>query len=273
MKKLCAFLLLLACSVSFAQAQDGNDGIMLINEEPATTLSEKDLNKCVSLMKDAQWYVKRKEFGKAKAKLEELLAINPNDAQAKVLLEQCKEGATQYGESAEKKPSKVAFGAEAGADFFEKIYGIHLGVTMRYGRYTDMFNLTAGVDFILHQSYKAYDYLEYTRSISLGGQIAVPVMAQFNVLKCTETTRFYVGVGPEFAIKLYGKDVNEGGGSTKKTSLMSSSSVAGMVKVGVTGNHFDAGIYYKHYVTDLIPDEHKAYQENGRIGFNVAYYF
>lgn len=99
MKKICALVLFVFCSVSFVQAQESSDGIMLINEAPATTLSEKDMNKCVALIKDAQWYMKRKEFGKAKAKLEELLAINPNDAQAKVLLEQCKESAAQYGES------------------------------------------------------------------------------------------------------------------------------------------------------------------------------
>ena len=98
-------LLLGAMSV---QAQD--NAAVVKTEKSTVKLSDKLLKKCEALMKDAQWYLKHKEFGKAKEKLAEIVAINPKDVQAKVLLEQCEQNTVQYGESAEKKPNKWSLG-------------------------------------------------------------------------------------------------------------------------------------------------------------------
>lgn len=275
MRKL-LLILLLSVGYSMAVHADENDGIMLINDTPTVTVNETTSKKSENLMKDAQWYLKRKEFAKAKSKLEALLVLDSNNAQAKVLLEKCNEEIAKSGdESINNNGKKFAMGAEIGADFFKLNFGIHIGMTMRYGRYTDLFNLTAGVDFIIHQSYKSRDYFDYTSSFTLGGQLAVPVLAQFNVLKCTENSRFYIGTGPEFAVKLYGKDLNFGGSyqSKNKVTLLESSTVAGLVRIGVAARHLDVGVYYKHYFTDIVPDAHPAFQENDRVGFNVAYYF
>lgn len=282
MKKLVFTLFLLAGSVLSIQAQNDTDaGIMLINEDSGvSSLSEKLLKKCESLKKEAQWYIKRMEFGKAKDKLNEILTINPADAQAKILLAQCEQNSVQYGESKERKPNKLSFGATIGADFFKKNYGLHLGFVARYGHYTDLVNVTAGLEFELHQSYHGRKgFLEdYSRAVSIGSQLVVPVLVKFNALKCTENTRLYAGIGPELGVKLYAKNANNDmsfiyNGGDRTTALMNSTTVAGLLQVGVTSRHFDVGVYYRHYITDLINDSFSSYQENSRIGFSATYYF
>lgn len=277
MKKIVFTLFLLAGSVLSIQAQNDTDaGIMLINEDSGTSLSESQLRKCESLMKDAQWYIKRKEFGRAKSKLIELLTINPNDNQAKVLLKQCKDYTSTYGESAEQKPTKFTLGAVLGTDLFEKNYGIYLGVTAKYGSFKDLMNITGGLLFAIQQSYHGRaDVLEnYTRAVTLGGQIIIPVTFQFNLIEVTKDMRFYAGPGAEFGLKLYAKNIkNQGWTGTRKYQLMNNSTISGLLKVGIAGRHFDAGIYYKHYITDFVNDNFPSYQENSRIGLSAAYYF
>ncbi len=274
MKRILFILLIITANVTLAQAQ--NEDIALISETAKTHISGSDAKKCASLMKDAQWYFKRKEFGKAKEKLNAILAINPTDQQAKVLLAQCGENSNLYGESASREKNKLSFGLIIGLDMLSKHLGTHIGVTMRYGHYTDFFNATAGAELIFHQSKKDYEgiFRSYDDKITLGGQIIVPVMAKFNLLKCTEDTRLYAGAGAEFGLKLYSKDIKLTGiynGATK--GFINSNTTAGLIQVGVTGRHFDLGIYYRHYFNDLVNDFFKAYQENDRIGINAAYYF
>ena len=270
-KKILLIGVLLLGSMSL-QAQEVNETKMA--GASTVKLSEKLLRKCDKLMEDAQWYLKRKEFGKAKAKLEELLAINPKDAQAKVLLEQCEQNAVTYGESADEKPNKFSFGLTVGMDFFKLNYGVHVGFTARYGHYTDLVNVTAGVEYEAQQSYHGRGEFmgEYDSSVTLGGQLIIPVLVKFNLAKCTETTRFYAGAGAEAGLKLYTKDFNV---YTYNPSLpiMNSTTVAGLVQVGVTGRHFDVGLYYRRYFNNLVNDKFKDYQENDRVGFTATYYF
>ncbi len=277
MKKVLLFLALMTITTMPIDAQNNAEsGIMLINEVSETALSEAQLRKCENLMKDAQWYIKRKEFGKAKSKLTELLAINPKDQQAKVLLDQCKDFTTEYGESAAQRPTKFTLGAVIGADFFEKNYGIHFGLTARYGGPLDLINVTGGLELAIQQSYHGRaDVLEgYTRALTLGGQIVIPVAVQFNLVEVKKGMHFYVGPGAEFGLKLYAKDIeSQGWTGTRNYQLMNNTTISGLIKAGIAGRHLDAGIYYKHYLTDLVNKNFPSYQENSRIGFAVAYYF
>lgn len=276
---LIALIAILSISAYINAQSESNYSIMPINEEqPVTTLSEAKLKKCEALIKDAQWYIKKKEFGKAKNKLNQLLAINPQDSQAKVLLQQCEENTAIYGESAEKAPNKFSFGVTAGMDFFKVNYGIHFGFTLRYGHFTDLVNVTAGAEFEVHQAYKGQEddiFEGYDEKITLGGQIIIPLLAKFNIAKITDKTRFYAGAGGEFGLKLYAKDINTGWIYHNQASIpmMNSSTVSGLVQVGVTARHFDVGIYYKHFFNDLVNEEFPKYQENDRIGFSATYYF
>ncbi len=255
-------LLLGAMSV---QAQDNTD--VVTTEKSTVKLSERQLRKCEALMKDAQWYLKHKEFGKAKEKLTELVAINPKDAQAKVLLEQCEQNTVQYGESAEKTPNKWSIGVTGGADFFDDNFGVHFGLAVRYGHYTDLVNATGSVEYQLHQG--------------IGGQIIIPLMAKFNVVKVTDASRFYAGVGVEGGINLYSKEIGEEIGFIYTDALKimkGSGTVAGLVQVGVTGRHFDVGVYYRRYFTDLVQkyvsfNEINGMYGNDRIGVSATYYF
>lgn len=273
MKKLFIAILLVAANMQFAQSSES----ATVATPTETTIDAKDSKKCAALMQDAQWYFKHKEFGKAKDKLNELLAINPNDQQAKILLEQCGKSTTEYGESAEKKKNNLSFGFIIGADQLSKQQGTHLGFTMRYGHYSDLFNATAGAEIIFQQSKKDYSgiFKGYDDKVTLGGQIIIPVMAKFNLLKCTENTRFYAGAGAELGVKLYSKDVNIGYTYNygEHKDFIGGSTVAGLVQVGVTGRHFDVGIYYRHYFNDLVDDFFPEYQESGRVGMSLAYYF
>lgn len=270
-KKILLMGALLLGSMSL-QAQEVNE---TISAGPSTVkLSEKQLKKCERLMKDAQWYFKRKEFGKAKEKLDELVAINPKDAQAKVLIEQCEQNAVTYGVSADEKPNKFSFGLTVGMDFFKLNYGVHVGFTARYGHYTDLVNVTAGVEYEAQQSYHGRKgYLEdYTRSVTIGGQLIIPVLVKFNFAKCSKTTRFYTGVGAEAGLKLYTKDFNVYA-YNPSIPMMNSETIAGLVQVGVTSRHFDVGLYYRRYFNDLVNKEFPAYQENDRVGFTATYFF
>ena len=240
-------------------------------------LSEKLLKKCERLMKDAQWYIKRKEFGKAKEKLSELVVINPKDAQAAVLLAQCEEHSVKYRKSSDEKSNKFSFGMSAGMDFYKLNYGIHFGFAARYGHYTDFLNVTSGLGFEVQQSYHGRgDILDsFGRSVTLGGQLYIPVLAKFNIAKVTDKTRFYVGAGTEFGLKLYAKDINDYSvvASSSKSSMINNMTIAGLVQTGITGHHFDVGVYYRHYFTDLVSSRFHSYQENERIGFIVTYFF
>ena len=255
-------LLLGAMSV---QAQE--NAAVVKTEKSTVKLSDKLLKKCEALMKDAQWYLKHKEFGKAKEKLAEIVAINPKDVQAKVLLEQCEQNTVQYGESAEKKPNKWSLGISGGADFLSGNFGVHFGLTARYGHYTDLVNATGGVEYQLHQG--------------IGGQIIVPLMAKFNVLKVTEASRFYVGAGVEGGLNIYSREIGDEVGfiySEAIKMMKGSGTVAGLVQVGVTGRHFDVGVYYRHYFTDLVEknisiNEINEKYGNDRIGVSATYYF
>ena len=169
---------------------------------------------------------------------------------------------------------KFAGGFELGSDFGSRIFGIHVGGTARYGHYSNLFNLTAGINFNLNQAYHGQDEgIEYhARASTIGGQLTIPVIAKFNVLKCTERTRFYVGAGAEAGFKIYAKDLYFDW-DYKYYSVMNEFSIAGLLQAGVAGARFDAGIYYKHYFNDLVHDKFPGYQQRGRIGFNLAYYF
>ncbi|MBQ7941930.1 MAG: hypothetical protein IJ328_05935 [Muribaculaceae bacterium] len=174
----------------------------------------------------------------------------------------------------ENELKRFAGGFELGGDFGSKNYGLHIGATMRYGHYKNLFNLTAGINFNLNQSYHGREDVlkEYTRAVTLGGQLAIPVVAKFNILKCTEQARFYAGAGAEAAFTIYTKDVVVGIGN-KTDSMINNYTTATLVQVGVTGARFDAGIYYKHYLNDLVNSKFPSYQENSRIGVSLAYYF
>lgn len=179
------------------------------------------------------------------------------------------------GVSSQEKVKRFAGGMELGGDFGSRSFGLHIGGTFRYGHYTDLFNFTAGVNFNLNQTYHGQEeVLEYfTRASTIGGQIVIPVVAKFNVLKCTDVTRFYAGTGAEAGFRLYAKDLYTGLESEGTTPVMNKFTVAGLVQVGVMGKNFDAGIYYKHYINELVNDKFPEYQQNARFGINLAYYF
>ncbi len=280
MKRILITIITVLALSAYTNAQsDSNYGIMPISEgQTVTNISDAQLKKCETLMKDAQWYIKKKEFGKAKDKLNQLLTINPHDAQANILLKQCEENSIIYGESAEKAPNKLSFGLSAGMDFFKINYGIHFGFALRYGHFTDLVNAYMGIEFEVHQAYKGQEgevFEGYDKNITIGGQIIIPLLAKFNIAKITDKTRFYVGAGGEFGLKLYAKDINTGGIYHSKMSipLMNSSTVSGLIQTGITARHFDIGIYYKHFFNDLVNKEFPKYQENDRIGLTATYYF
>ena len=265
--------LMATVSMQVGAQNNVESGIMLINEDSGATLSEAQLRKCENLMKDAQWYIKRKEFGKAKSKLTELLTINPNDKQAKVLLDQCKDFTSEYGESATQKPTKFTFGLIGGADFGELNFGIHAGFSVKYGHYTDLVNFNSGLEILHLQSYKGRHF-EYTRSITLGTLLEIPMMAKFNVMKVKDKASIYAGAGAilEYAI-LNRKDDSNYITGKKEQKYLNSVSVPGLIQAGISSRYFDVGIYYRHYFTDLVNDYFPSYQEKGRIGFSAAYYF
>lgn len=281
MKRLLIMFIALYSCVSFAQTQEEIDqlfkegryeeAVNLTKQRDSIAEQEKKLEKeAAAYVKDANWYINRKLYPSAVRMLAKAVSIYDKDKSYSSTLSAVEELSKNIVN--ENPLKRLSAGVLVGADFFSTNYGLHAGVSLKYGYYRDLVNVFLGVEYHLHESYTDR-YISESGKKNLGTQITIPVAVKFNVARISPSCRFYVGVGLEYGVRLSCMDFYPGVYGDQNAKAMTLNTYAGSVHLGFAMRHFDVGMYYKGYFNDLIKEPYSRYMENSRVGMNVAYYF
>ncbi len=220
---------------------------------------------CNTYISDAQWYFNREQYGNASEMLNKVLEIEPQNEAAIKLKSQLTSNENNF-------IKRFMIGLTGGADFLSTNYGFHIGATVKYGYFRELINITAGVEYHKHYSFsEKYELSKGT--VDLGSQITIPVAVKFNIARCTNSSRFYLGVGLEYGIRLSTLDHYVGKYYPSDSEAMEKSTIAGLIQAGISMRHLDIGLYYKGYFKDIIVKPYYHYKENSRVGAKISYYF
>lgn len=227
--------------------------------------------KSLGLVKDSEWYYIRKQYRKSKELLSKAVSLNENNEQAKDLLAECDEKLAKDGDGS--PFNKISFGIVGGMDFLAQNFGWHVGVGAKYGFYRDLVNVTLGLEYHQHLAYTNKYDIGKSGTDLLGSQLTVPVLVKFNLIDMSNSCRFYVGAGAEYGLRLTTRDYYTGTFRPSDSKALNSSTIAGLISLGIAMRHFDVGLYYKGYFKDIVVPPYFSYMENNRMGVNIAYYF
>ena len=251
---------------------DYSQAIRLVNQMDSIAEAEhKAEKKCNAYLKDAEWYFKRGFYGKSFDMLDKALSYNIENKKAYSLKAESAENKIKLGNG--KWYNRFSFGVAGGMDFLSVNFASHIGLSVKYGYYRDLVNVVLGVEYNQHFAYEnRYDFEENGIDV-IGSQIAIPLWVKLNLVDVSNSCRFYVGAGAEYGIRLTARQNYTGRYYPTDMIAMPSSSIAGLVHLGLTMRHVDVGLYYKGYFDDIVLPPYFYYMENSRVGFNVAYYF
>ena len=203
--------------------------------------------------------------------LDKALSYNIENKKAYSLKAESAENKIKLGNG--KWYNRFSFGVAGGMDFLSVNFASHIGLSVKYGYYRDFVNVVLGVEYNQHFAYEnRYDFEENGIDV-IGSQIAIPLWVKLNLVDVSNSCRFYVGAGAEYGIRLTARQNYTGRYYPTDMIAMPSSSIAGLVHLGLTMRHVDVGLYYKGYFDDIVLPPYFYYMENSRVGFNVAYYF
>lgn len=271
-----AMFICIFCMPMYSQLQAEIDSLFKVgNYTKAVQLTQrrdsiaaenlKKQKQCNAYLSDAQWYFNREQYGKSLDMLIKALDVEPQN-------ETAINWKSKLTSSNNNFLKRFMVGLTAGADFLTTNYGFHVGATIKYGYYRELINVTAGVEYHLHYSYsEKYELRKGT--VDLGSQITIPVAVKFNIARCSNSSRFYLGAGLEYGIRLSTLEHYPGKYYPTDSKAMESSTIAGLIQAGISMRHFDIGIYYKGYFKDIIVKPYYQYKENSRVGAKISYYF
>ncbi len=231
--------------------------------------------KSEAYVQDAKWYFNRGIYDKAADMIDKALIYNP-EAREIVKFEgiidtEKMDAMLQLGNN--KWWNRFSFGVAIGGDFLSVSGSGRVGLSVKYGYYRDLVNVVLGVEYNCHLAFEnRYDLGKKGMDV-IGSQIAIPLWAKFNLLNMSNSSRLYLGAGAEYGIRLTARQNYTGKYYPTEMIAMPSSSIAGLVHVGLTMRHMDVGLYYKGYFDDIVIPPYYHYMENSRVGVNVAYYF
>lgn len=192
------------------------------------------------------------------------------------------------GASSSKKSPFITFGIEGSLEGLKSVSG-GLGLSMRIGRYSSLFNATIGAKY-QYTAYKKsvsysytdnmsyhYSYADYKHNVS---QVVFPVVLNWNILR-DDMFSLYLGVGYEYGVLISDKqlfDYNFGDDfnvsdfyqhGSDELVLLSTPSRSPIIQVGFAGRRLDWKVYYKiHRESTML-----ANSEKGAIGTALTYYF
>ena len=182
----------------------------------------------------------------------------------------------------------VTFGLEGSLEGL-KSFSAGLGLSMRIGRSTSLFNATIGAKYqrTVYNTNISYSYsdnlgyhygdADYRRNVS---QVVIPAIINWNIAR-TDEISFYLGVGYEHAVFMsdkqnleygFGDEFNisdfykYGNDEFVELSVPARSSI---IQIGFAGRNYDWKIYYKIHQ----PNSELVNQERGAIGTAFVYYF
>lgn len=192
------------------------------------------------------------------------------------------------GASSSKKSPFITFGIEGSLEGLKSVSG-GLGLSMRIGRYSSLFNATIGAKYQYTAYEKSvsysytdnmsyhYSYADYKHNVS---QVVFPVVLNWNILR-DDMFSLYLGVGYEYGVLISDKqlfDYNFGDDfnvsdfyqhGSDELVLLSTPSRSPIIQVGFAGRRLDWKVYYKiHRESTML-----ANSEKGAIGTALTYYF
>ena len=121
---------------------------------------------------------------------------------------------------------------------------IGAGLVVKIGRWNDLLNFVLGARYHYMLDNKGLnDRDEGTRlsDYNIGQQIVIPAQVRLNTFRFTKHSKFFVGGGFEYGIRLKSED------------MIQSSSMAYVALLGNTSRHFEWSLYYKHYFNGKHP--------------------
>lgn len=162
-------------------------------------------------------------------------------------------------------------------DFYKKAAGIGLGAMANIGRFTDLLNVSFGVEYIeyLAGDPRPDDEKNGLSIVDAGAQLVVPAYLKLNLFRTSKWTKFYIGCGAEVGMRL-----REGGVLKhyyEEEHVLSDHSFAIIPMLGWKSRNLDFGVYYKHYFdkpfNNSINGEKNLGEDKARIGYHFTYYF
>ena len=175
------------------------------------------------------------------------------------------------------KKGFFTFGIHQTTDFYKGATGIGLGMMANIGRFTDLLNVSFGVEYIeyLAGDPRPEDEKNALSIVDAGAQLIVPAYLKLNLFRTSKWTKFYIGCGAEVGMRL-----REGGVLKhyyEEGHVLSDHSVAITPMIGWKSRNLDFGLYYKNYLdkpfNNSIKGDKNLGDDKARIGYHFTYYF
>lgn len=155
--------------------------------------------------------------------------------------------------------------------------GLGLGLMLNIGRSNDVINVSFGGEYIQYIAGdpRPDDLKGKTGLVGAGGQVVFPVIAKLQLFRTSKWTKFYIGCGAEYGLKVY--DGNEMKDYYQDGEVIRDKSIAIMPLIGWRARNVDFGVYCKYYFdkafNDPLPGVKDLAKDNIRIGYHLAYWF
>ncbi|MBP5507143.1 MAG: hypothetical protein J6Y23_04770 [Prevotella sp.] len=155
--------------------------------------------------------------------------------------------------------------------------GIGMGLMFNIGRTSDMFNVSFGAEYIeyIAGDPRPDELKGKTGLVDAGGQIAFPVMVKLQLFRTSKWTKFYIGCGAEYGLKVYDGNVMKD--YYEYNEVIRDKSVAIMPLIGWRARNVDFGVYCKYYFDkafyNALPGTKDLGKNDIRIGYHLAYWF
>lgn len=144
----------------------------------------------------------------------------------------------QYG-----KPHLVSFGITVSeVDAWNNVATVNPGFKLRIGRHNDLVNFNIGANYTWMAAHNIGAKTSEKTTVETMQHMVTPNASLHFNLPVGQKTSLYAGGGFECGLQFKEAENYEGTGILNKTTL------AWKAKIGITGRHYDFGLYYKHYL-------------------------
>lgn len=152
-------------------------------------------------------------------------------------------------------------------DYSNSFWGLGTGAKLRFGRWSDVLNITLGLEYAYHMYYDENDDDYYDdETTPVAHQIDIPLGLRFNLFKISSKYKFYMGCDVTFGY-------NVSNGSSDFKDLVCKKNLSTSPILGIESDKFDFGIYYRIYSNGKPFMRYVESKYNQRIGAFITWYF
>lgn len=152
-------------------------------------------------------------------------------------------------------------------DYSCDFWGLGTGVKLRFGKWSDVLNITLGLEYAYHMYYDESDDDYYDdETTAVAHQIDIPLGLRLNLFKISSKYKFYMGCDVTFGY-------NVSNGSSDFKDLVCKNNLSTSPLLGVESDKLDFGIYYRIYSNGKPFMRYVESKYNQRIGAFVTWYF